>query len=414
MPKKSFAIISLGCFRNTYDSEIVVYEFMQNGYILKDEPKDANVVVINTCGFIDKAKKESIEVIQDIVDLKNEGKIKEVVVFGCLVKRYLKELQKRFPEVDQWRQLKDFLPPGDRRHNLKLPHVDFLKISEGCANRCAYCAIPLIKGPLRSRPLSHIIEEAKFLEKRGVKELHIIGQDITSWGKDLKKSQNLIILLRKLLKETKKIHWIRLMYTHPKYVTEELIDLIAKEERICNYIDLPIQHINDRILKIMKRNTTKGKIKKIINIVREKIPQGVIRTSVMVGFPTETSKEFDELCEFISETKFERLGTFIYSREENTPAYSMKPQIHHQTKINRYNTLMKLQQGIVENINQSFIGRDLEVLIEEKCDGGYFGRTEFDAYEVDGGVFINKKDLKVGQFYKANIVDAYEYDLVGV
>jgi ribosomal protein S12 methylthiotransferase len=413
MAKKTISIISLGCFRNTYDSERVLNKFLSQGYTFKKETKKADNLVINTCGFIDKAKEESLEVIEEAVRLKKKGRIKKLIVFGCLVQRYQNQLQKFFPEVDQWGGVEKSAEALTARANLLPPFIDFLKICEGCLNRCSYCAIPLIKGPLKSKPLAEIIKEARFLAKKGAKELNLIGQDITSWGQDFKNGPNLAGLVKEILKAAKNIPWIRLIYTHPRHLADEVLDLIADESRICKYIDLPIQHINDRILKAMNRGVTRKQIENLIKKIRAKIPQAVIRTSIIVGFPGETAKEFNELVKFLKEVKFERLGVFTYSREENTPAYDFKNQIPYQTKQKRYGEIMKLQKDIAEEANKKYIGRELEVLVEEEKDGIFIGRSQYDAYEVDGVVFIQKKGLKPGQFYKVKITDAYDYDLVG-
>jgi len=412
MPKKTLAIISLGCFRNTYDSEVVANLYEAGGYILKKDYANCDLLIVNTCGFIDKAKEESLDVIGQAVELKEKGKIKRLVVFGCLVQRYQSQLKKFFPEVDEWWGTQKFSPGAKKRTKLLPSHVDFLKICEGCVNKCSYCAIPFIKGPLKSKPQKAVLEEVRYLEKRGVKELNIIGQDITSWGKDLGEKHNLASLLKAILKATKTIPWIRLIYTHPRHISDELIDLIAREKRICKYIDIPIQHINDRILKLMKRKTTKKDIIKLIEKIRKKIPEAVIRTSVIVGFPGETRIEFKELLSFLEEVRFERLGAFIYSREEDTVAHDFKGQIRHSTKLARYNQLMSLQKDIAQEANQRFIGKELDVLVEEKVKGLYIGRSQFDAYEVDGVVFLEKKNLKIGGIKRVKIIDAYEYDLV--
>ncbi len=412
MPKKTLSIISLGCFRNTYDSEVVANLYLAKGYALKNDYTNCDLLIINTCGFIDKAKEDSLEVLREAIELKEKGNVRRLVVFGCLAKRYMDELKKFFPQVDEWWGVKEFSSRFLKRSKLMPSYIDFLKICEGCINLCSYCAIPLIKGPLVSKPPQEVLKEAKYLENKGVKELNIIGQDITSWGKDLGKKYDLVKLLKAFLKTTKKIPWIRLIYTHPRHITTELIDLIAKEERICKYIDMPIQHINDRILKLMGRKTTKKDIIKLVKKIRSKIPQAVIRTSVIVGFPTETEAEFKELLSFLREVKFERLGAFIYSREENTPAYNFKGQIHHRTKSRRYNQLMSLQKEIAKEANSRFIGQELDVLVEEKSGKLYTGRSQFDAYEVDGVVFIKRKKLKIGEISRAKIIDAYEYDLM--
>ncbi|MDP2923659.1 MAG: MiaB/RimO family radical SAM methylthiotransferase [Candidatus Omnitrophota bacterium] len=424
MPKKKFSIVSLGCFRNTYDSGIVAEKFLRKGYSFMAESRSlakntnefagCDVLGINTCGFIDKAKKESLAAIKEAIQLKNRGKIKKILVFGCLVERYRKDLEKFFPEVNQWRGVEKLSCKFIKRKNLLPRYIDFLKICEGCFNKCSYCAIPLIKGSLVSKPKAEIVKEAKYLDSRGVKELNIIGQDITSWGRDLKGKEGLGLLLKKILQETKNIHWIRLFYTHPLHISGSLLDLIAKEERICKYIDLPLQHINDRILRLMNRKITKSETIDLIKKIRKKIPGCAIRTSIITGFPTETEREFEELLNFLQEMRFERLGTFIYSREENTAAYNLSGQLHYKTKERRLKEIMSLQQSISRDINRGFLGKEIEVLVEEKENDIFRGRSQYDGYEVDGVVYLKRKNLKIGEFYKVKIVDSYEYDLVGV
>lgn len=412
--KKTFSVISLGCFRNTYDSEVVTKRFVGEGYAFRQDWRKCDTILINTCGFIDKAKEESLDIIREAIDLKKQGKVKNIFVFGCLVQRHRKELEKFFPEIDRWWGIEEFKESSPVRKKLTPEHLDFIKICEGCINRCSYCAIPLIKGSLSSRPKKEIIKEAISLDKKKIKELNIIGQDITSWAKDLRCSDDLTSLLKDILKKTKNIRWIRLIYTHPRHLDNSLIDLIANEERICDYIDLPIQHISDRILRLMNRGTTKKDITDLIRRIRKKIPDCAIRTSIIVGFPTETDKEFKELIQFIRDIKFERLGAFIYSREEDTPAYKLSGQIHHARKKKRFKTVMETQREIMEEVNKRFLGKKLDVLIEEKDNNIYIGRTQYDAWEVDSSVFIEKNRLKIGQFYKVKIIDSYEYDLVGV
>ncbi len=407
----TFSIISLGCFRNTYDSESIGTRFLKQGFTLKDKLSSRHTLIVNTCGFIDKAKEESLEAIRQAIHLKKKNKAMAIIIAGCLVERYKEELKKSFPEVDAWLGITPFASEV-RQVKITPFFIDFLKISEGCLNNCSFCAIPLIKGPLCSRPKKEIIQEAQSLDQKKIKELNIIGQDITSWAKDLKDNENLTSLLETLLKATKNIKWIRLIYTHPKNFSSSLINLIAHEERICKYIDLPIQHINDRILKLMRRGVTKNEIISLIEKIRKKIPGCAIRTSLIVGFPGESEKDFKELLDFIGEIKFERLGAFIYSREEGTLAYGLSGQITHQTKKSRFKELMQKQQEISRQFNEKLIGRKLDVLIEKKEGRLFNGRTQYDAYEVDGAVFINKGNLKIGQFYRAKIVDAYEYDLI--
>ena len=449
---RTFSIISLGCFRNSYDSEIIIPEFSSQGYSFlpsvslfinkRNRTKVIDLLIVNTCGFIDKAKEESLKVISEVVELKKKGRVKKIIVIGCLVKRYRQHLEKSYPSIDSWQTIVNFSQSFIRRDKLlSSPSVGFLKICEGCLNRCSFCAIPLIKGSLRSKFKSEVIKEAKDLEKRGVQELNIIGQDITSWGKDLKTKSDLASLLKGILKATKKIPWIRLVYTHPKHFSDSLIDVIAKNERICKYIDLPIQHINDRILRLMNRGITKKRIINLMGKIRKRIPGCVIRSSVIVGFPTESEREFKELLRFLGDVKFDRLGAFIYSQEEDTQAYKLRPQIHQSTKKRRFKEVMEQQKRIASELNKRFFDKELEVLIEAKYDDvftplevssskkkgtelltGFIGRSQYDAPSVDGAVFVNpalskisrKGGVKIGNFYKARIIDCLDYDLVGV
>jgi len=413
---KTFSIITLGCFRNTYDSEIIAKGFLNDGFKYIEFKDRVDLLIINTCGFIEDAKKESIEVIREAIDLKKAKRIKKILVYGCLVQRYKKELENYFKDIDNWSGVLDFNLKFLRRKKLTPKGIEFIKIQEGCINRCSYCAIPVIKGTLKSKPKDEIIKEVKFLDKESTKELNIIGQDITSWGMDLDNTLRFSSLLKDILKVIKNIRWIRLLYTHPRHIDDNLIDLIANEERICKYIDLPIQHINDRILKLMNRNITKKEIISLIERLRKKIKDLAIRTTLIVGFPTETKREFDELVDFVKEIEFERLGAFIYSREEKTKAYNLKPQISKKEKQNRFDIIMSIQREISEKLNKRFIGKELDVFIQEKEDSVYIGRSQYDAYDIDGVVYLkNSNDIiKLGDFYKAKIIDSFEYDLLGV
>ena len=422
---RTFSIISLGCFRNSYDSEIIIPEFTSRGYSFLDptslftdkrnRAKVIDLLIVNTCGFIDKAKEESLKIIAEAVNLKKKGRVKEIVVIGCLVKRYQEQLEKSYPLVDSWRTVVEFSQSFIKRDKLlSSPSVGFLKICEGCLNRCSFCAIPLIKGSLRSKFKDEVIKEARDLERRGVRELNVIGQDITSWGKDLKLKSDLASLLKGILKATKKIQWIRLVYAHPRHFSDSLIDVIAKSKRICKYIDLPIQHINDRILRLMNRRISKKKIIELIGKIRKRIPGCVIRSSVIVGFPTESEREFKELLSFLAEVKFDRLGAFMYSQEENTRAYRLRPQIHHSMKKRRFKEVMEQQRRIANELNKRFFDKELEVLVEARERDAFIGRSQYDAPSVDGAVFLKRKGLKIGNFYKVRIIDCLDYDLVGV
>lgn len=420
-------IISLGCARNLVDSEKIIADARRFGAIVCPVEK-ASVVFVNTCAFIQDAKKESIGAIWKLIDLKERRKIKKIFVFGCLVERYPFELKKNFKEVDAFAGITGFKNFFDPYVRLTPFHYAYLKISEGCANNCSFCAIPLIKGVLRSRKVSEIITEAQFLESQGVVELNIIGQDISLFGTDgcnrrdvLKGrrpgAKGLVNLAKAILKNTR-IPWLRLLYLHPAGVSQELLDLIASENRICPYIDLPLQHINDRILKMMNRGIDRRMIERLIVDIRRKIPDVVLRTSFIAGFPSETKKEFVELLDFIKSVKFERIGVFVYSREEGTKAYSFKNQLVEKVKRQRYDVLMSLQRGISAKLLKAYKDKMMQVLIDEErgTQGAfrYIGRSRFDAPEVDGCVFLrSKKKLSCGRIVKARITRSYAYDLEG-
>lgn len=439
MRKASIGIISLGCPRNMVDSEVMLGALKKESYSIKEEIGNCDIAIINTCAFIEDAKQEAIDVILQATELKKEGKIKSIIVTGCLPQRYCKVLEKQIPEVDAFLGTSDFnkisstvkdVLEGKRpviisaptkiyshispRYLLTPGYYTYIKIAEGCNNRCSYCAIYKIRGRYRSRPIGSILKEVNNITKdKKVSELNIIAQDTTSYGIDIYRNYKLAELLDKIA-ILNRVQWIRLLYTHPRHFSDELIQIIGEKKSICKYIDLPIQHASNRILKKMNRRITKEKTQKLIDKIRRKIPDAALRTSVIVGFPGETDAEFRQLLEFIKQTKFERLGAFIYSREENTPAYKYKNQIPDAIKRQRLDEIMKLQQEISEQINKSWLNRILEVLIEEKQkDGYYIGRSQYDAPEVDGVVYVKAKEAKPGDFLKVKINDTMEYDLVG-
>jgi ribosomal protein S12 methylthiotransferase len=440
MKKIKAAIISLGCARNLVDSELVIGKLKSIGIDIVDEPDESDILVINTCAFIEDAKKESIETIAKAINLKKEGRIRKIVVCGCMGQRYASQLKDEMPEIDAILGVDDFKninravkavskgndfieinPPKaihshrDPRIIMTPPYYAYVKIAEGCRNRCSYCAIYKIRGDIRSRAVGSVLSEIKAITKKSsIPEINIIAQDTTSYGKDMYKKPALPRLLRAVCR-LKRAHWIRLLYTHPRYFTDELIDVIAQENAICKYIDLPIQHISDNILKRMNRHVTRKQIESLIIKIRQRIPDVALRTSIIVGFPGETKSDFKELIDFMKDIEFERLGAFIYSREEDTPAYDFKNQISEKVKKERFAQIMKLQQDISKKVNKCFLGRTLEVLVEEKIgNSDYIGRTQYDAPEVDGIVHIkSKKNLKPGDFVQAHITDSLEYDLVG-
>ncbi|MCX5700881.1 MAG: MiaB/RimO family radical SAM methylthiotransferase [Candidatus Omnitrophica bacterium] len=411
--KARIGVLSLGCPRNLVDSEVLLNRLNLKGYDIVDIDK-ADVVLVNTCAFIDDAKKESIDAILDLAALKKEGKLKKIIVYGCLAQRYKDKLSKELPEIDAFvgRIALDKTP---ERFAITSKHYAYLKICEGCLNLCSYCIIPKIKGKFSSLSADAILNKTAEFNKNRISELNIIGQDISGYGFDLGDKEGLKGLLSKIVKKADNIHWIRLLYLNPSRISDDLLKLIRDESKICKYIDLPIQHINERILKLMNRNTSKKEIINTINRVRKIIPQVALRTAVIAGFPSETDSEFKELLNFIKQTEFERLGAFSYSREEGTVAYSLKNQLSEKTKRERLDLIMSTQQEVSTQVNSRLLGKVLEVLIDEEDNGKYLGRSEYDAPEVDGSIFINKpkKKIKVGDFVKAKIVDTLEYDLVG-
>ncbi|MCX5705666.1 MAG: MiaB/RimO family radical SAM methylthiotransferase [Candidatus Omnitrophica bacterium] len=410
--KQRVGILSLGCPRNLVDSESIVGALSLKGHRVVDMDK-AQVAIINTCAFIEEAKQESIDAIFDLVALKKEGKLKRIIVYGCLAQRYKDLLRKELPEVDAFIG-KVSLDQETIRFPITPGHFAYLKICEGCINNCSYCVIPAIKGRFTSLDERSILNKVKLFNKEKISELNIIGQDITGYGLDLQGKTDLVDIVRKISKNSGNIAWIRLLYLNPERVTDELLKLIAGDPKICKYIDLPVQHISSRILKLMNRKIIKAGIIKLIEKARKVVPQVALRTSVIVGMPSETDKEFKQLLKFIKEVKFERLGAFIYSREEGTPAYSFKGQIPKDVKLERFNQVMSLQQEISQEVNSKFLGRSLEVLIDESQNHQYIGRSQYDAPEVDGMVYVNSKNsLKSGDFVKVNITDTLEYDLVG-
>lgn len=435
-------IISLGCPRNLVDSEVLLGILEKKGFAIV-ELREADIGIVNTCAFIDEAKQESIDMVLELVSLKKTGKLKAVVVAGCLSQRYGKTLIKEFPEVDAFIGCGDIEKIGDivkrlsgkeasyavsenpsfiyshtnPRLQITPPHYAYVKISEGCRNRCSFCVIPSIKGSYRSRPIESVLKEIENISaKTHLSEINLIGQDTTLYGADIYGKSRITELLKTLcsLKEYKR--WIRLLYTYPSHIDDELIGLFAEQKALCKYMDLPVQHISDKILKSMNRHTTKRDISELIKKIRARIPGVVLRSSIIVGFPGESVEDFNELVDFIKEAKFERLGVFTYSREEGTPAYDYSGQIKEEVKLERFNTIMSIQKDIAEEINRSFLGRTIEVLIDEEDDsaeGMYIGRTEGDAPEVDGEVFVKGRGLKPGDFVNVKITDTLEYDLVG-
>lgn len=414
---KSVGLINLGCARNLVDSQGVLGRLKQKGYAIVDIKK-ADIAVLNTCGFIEEAKKESIDAILDLVDLKKKGKIKKIIVSGCLAQRYGKELASELTDIDAIVGVPRFNTTGVRTQVYLTPqHFAYLKICESCYNQCHFCTIPSIKGKFSSRTLDSILAEVKLLDQRGVKELNIIGQDITAYGIDLYHEKRLVPLLKEIIKVTHNIEWIRLLYTFPAHVSDELIDIIAQENKICNYIDIPLQHISDSVLSRMNRHITARQTKELIEKIRTRIPKASIRTTFIVGLPGETEEDFEELVAFTREMHFEKVGIFTYSREEETPAYNMPHQVPEEIKKERQELLMQEQQKISRVIQQKYVGRTLNVLIDKKQQGQkdiYLGRTEYDAPDVDGLIYVHsKKKLHYGDFIDVSVTDSLEYDLRG-
>ena len=412
MSSPKVGILSLGCPRNLVDSEHILGRLRSKGHPIVDLGK-ADIGIVNTCAFIEDAKVESIEAILELVDLKKSGKLKKIIVCGCLFERYQDKLRKEFPEVDAFAGRTD-LTAEPARYALTPKHYAYLKICEGCVNNCSFCVIPKIKSAFRSLPAKSVLNMVEEFNRQKISELNIIGQDITGYGLDLCGKPKLAELVRQIARKSSRIGWLRLMYLYPSRVSDDLLRIIRDEERLCKYIDLPCQHINDRILKLMNRHISKKEILKLIDKIRRIIPGVCLRTSVIVGFPSESEKEFGELARFIQEVKFERLGAFCYSPEEGTPAYTFSGQIPKKIKLQRFDAIMELQQKVSLEVNRKFLGKNLKVLIDEKQNGYYIGRSQYDAPEVDGQVFVkSKKSLKAGDFVTAKITDTLEYDLTG-
>lgn len=391
--------------------------YKEKGYEIVNNPEEAEILVINTCGFIESAKKEAIDTILEMADYKSKN-CKKLIVTGCLVERYKEELEKALPEVDLFIPIKEYDKIFDKLDYMKRTittgkNYAYLRIADGCSNYCTYCAIPYIRGPLKSRTIEDVLEEAKRLSKEGYKEIILVAQDTARYGMDIYSESKLVELLKELCKLDFK--WIRFLYAYPEMITDELIDVVANNEKICNYFDIPIQHISDTVLKRMGRKSNGTSIREVIKKIRNKIPDVVIRTSLIVGFPGEKESDFDELYSFVKETKFERLGVFKYSKEEGTPAVKLKEQIPEERKEERYDQIMSLQQEVSAENNQKIIGQKLECIIDGLTDDGemYVTRSYRDVPDTDGFVFVNKeKEHKVGDFIECIVKEAYEYDLI--
>ena len=446
--------ISLGCSKNLIDTEVAIGLFKDNNYKIVNNPEEADILVINTCGFIESAKEEAINTILEMAEYKKK-RCKYLIAMGCLVQRYYDDLIKALPEVDLFIKIDEYNQLWDKVEDLvkrnivnksetkaitkitEIPQMPmfeqgeflnrtittgknyaYLKIGEGCSNNCTYCAIPYIRGAFKSRPFEDIVEEAKMLAKQGIQEIIVIAQDTTKYGIDLYKKARLAELLHEISK-IEGIKWIRFLYSYPEGINEELIQEVRKNDKIAKYFDIPIQHISNKVLKRMNRKTSKENIEKLIKNIKENIPNVVLRTSIIVGFPGETKEDFEQLLEFIEYAKFDKLGAFPYSKEEGTPAAKLPDQIHGNTKKARYNKLMQKQQQISRNNLQKRIGKIEEVLIEDiSFDNKYFiGRTMQDVPEIDGIVYIeNDKNLEakdyLNKFIKCEITNINDYDLI--
>ena len=435
--KFKVGMISLGCPKNQVDGEIMLQKLNMGGFETAQSIEDSDVMVINTCGFIEDAKREAIETILEVAEYKTAGLISAIVVTGCLAERYQDEILKEIPEVDAvigigadrdivkvcqkalvgvrssfYPDKKYLLLEGDRMLSTP-PHWAYLKISDGCDNRCSYCAIPGIRGDYIERSMESILDEAEQLAEKGVKELIIVAQDTTKYGVQLYGEQKLAELLRRLVK-IDGIVWIRLYYCYPDRVSDELIDVIANEEKICSYIDIPLQHCNKDILRSMNRNGSYDSLRDLLFKMKERIPGLSLRTTFMVGFPGETEEQFEELCRFVKEIKFDKMGCFAFSREEDTPAYDFDNQIDDDVKKRRAEVLMDIQYSITQNANKERVGNVYKTVIDEKTDNGYLGRSYLDSPEIDSAIIISS-DCKheIGDFIDVKITDYDGYDLIG-
>jgi ribosomal protein S12 methylthiotransferase len=427
LQKDKVNIITLGCSKNLVDSEVLSGQLMANDIAVVHENKklDHNIVVVNTCGFIDKAKEESVNTILDQLELKRRGKLDKVYVTGCLSERYRADLETEMPEVDAWfgtLELPQMLKQFDVDYKAELlgerllstpKHYAYLKISEGCNRTCSFCAIPLMRGKHVSRTIEDLVAEAESLVKKGVKEIMLIAQELTYYGLDIYKQRELPKLLHALA-DIKGLEWIRLHYAYPSKFPLEILDVMAQRDNICKYLDMPLQHASNNMLKAMKRNITREEMTDLIRTIREKVPGICLRTTLIAGFPGETEEDIEELKEFLQEHRFDRVGIFNYSHEENTSAYDLVDDVPDETKQLRAQEVMEVQQEISYEKNQEKIGQVFKVLIDKKEAGRYLGRTEFDSVEVDNEVVVHSaKKLTIGEFVQVKITKAYDYDLEG-
>ena len=422
--REKVSVITLGCAKNTVDSERLLRQLQLNNLDLRSDPSEADTVIINTCGFIEAAKEESINTIMNAVASKKSGITKRIFVAGCLSQRYKDDLQQEIPEVDVFFGTEDYETivkelGGELKKNLlgervvSLPsHTAYLKISEGCDHPCSFCAIPIMRGLHKSKPIEELVAETEFLAANNTKELVLIAQDTTDYGKDLYNKRNISELIARL-SEVDGIEWIRLMYAYPSRFPDNLIDEIKNNEKVCKYIDIPLQHISDNILKSMRRGITAKQTRELLLQLRESIPDLVLRTTFIVGYPGETEKEFQELCDFVEEIKFDRVGTFTYSQEENTFSYELGDPVPEEIKKARQSRLMEIQKEISAEINSNMVGKKLKVLVESVEGDVYVGRSYRDAPEVDGEVLVdfNSENIILGKFYDVEVYDSDDYDL---
>lgn len=437
MISRKVGMISLGCPKNQVDGEALLAKLKKAGYEIVNNIEDSDVMIVNTCGFIEQAKKEAIDTILEVAEYKNAGLISAIVVTGCLAERYQDEIIKEMPEVDAVLGIgansdivktcdkalcgivttsfpnKCYLSINDERIISTPSHWAYLKIAEGCDNRCSYCAIPGIRGGFRSRTIESCVDEAKALAESGVKELILIAQDTTKYGQDLYGKYSLDILLKELVK-IDGIEWIRLFYCYPQRITDSLINVIANEEKVCNYIDIPLQHSDKTVLKNMNRVGDGDDYRTLISKMRKAIPDLALRTTFMVGFPGETDEQFENLCKFTEDVKFDKMGCFTFSPEEDTPAYDMQNQIDDDVKVRRQEVLMNKQYSITEELNKQRIGRIYKVIIDTFDGEKYVGRSYMDSPEIDSGIiFTCDNNLNIGDFVNVEITDYNGYDLIG-
>ena len=423
--RKSVNLISLGCAKNLVDSEILLGGINQTNLDIVKNPEEADTIIVNTCGFLDIAREESVNTILEAAELKNTGNLQELVVMGCLSERYPNEIKEEIPEIDKifgsndHRQIVSFLTGKDFSRDdplffrsLMTPkHYAYIKIAEGCDNGCTFCSIPLMRGLQKSRTIPSIMEEAERLAKNGTKELIIIAQDSTSYGYDLAERVYLSDLIKEL-NTIRDINWIRIHYAHPAFLSQKIINAIAESDKVCNYLDMPIQHAADDILKSMRRDSTQNSIRNRISRLRSAVPEIAIRTTLIVGYPGETEEHFKSLKSFIEEIKFDRLGIFTYSEEEGTSAAALEDNVPRKVKDERKNSLQDLQQDISWEKNELFIGKEIKVIIDKSTEKVSVGRTEFDSPEIDNIVHV-KGEAEIGSFANVKINEVNEYELIG-